>query len=133
MQVFYIDDDADDREVFAEALNSIDKSIVYLNAESGKDAFNMLTAATSLPDIIFVDVNMPTMNGTQFLYEIKNNPLLRHIPVIMYSTSSRPQDIQEYMNLGARQFLMKPGSFHDLCDVLRRILTTLPGDVALQS
>src|SRR6266487_683666 len=90
------DDDADDQQLFKEALNEIDKSIRCLTASSGEEALNKLkTDLKQLPDYIFLDLNMPRMNGLECLVEIKKTNTLKHIPVIIYSTSSAEKDVEE--------------------------------------
>jgi CheY-like chemotaxis protein len=84
-----IDDDTDDWELFSEALAAVDPIIVCHHATGGADAFNRLrNREFSTPDIIFLDINMPVMDGWQFLTQLKSEEALRHIPVIIYSTSS---------------------------------------------
>lgn len=75
-----------------------------------------------MPDFIFVDVNMPVMNGRQFLEKVKSTPILRSIPVIMYSTTSFLQERNEYFRLGAKDVLVKPNAFGEICDLLRNVI-----------
>jgi CheY-like chemotaxis protein len=77
-----------------------------------------------LPDLIFLDMNMPKLNGKQVLREIKKTRSLASIPVIMYSTSFAPRDIEEIKELGAVFYLLKPSRFDDLCASLTKILQT---------
>jgi CheY-like chemotaxis protein len=77
----------------------------------------------SFPDLIFLDLNMPKLNGKQVLREIKSRESLKAIPVIMYSTSFAPRDIEEIGQLGAAFHLLKPSRFDDLCRSLSEILS----------
>jgi CheY-like chemotaxis protein len=123
-RLLIIDDDVEDQEIFLEALKEVDKSVVCYTATSGEDAFKrMETDLVMLPDLIFLDLNMPKLNGKQVLKEIKNNRQFRHIPVIMYSTSFAPRDIDEIKKVGAIHHLLKPSRFDDLCHALTYILT----------
>jgi CheY-like chemotaxis protein len=126
MSILYIDDDEEDREIFKEALRAIDPSIICNAVSDGKQGLNTLEELVVVPDFIFVDVNMPVMNGKQFLKELKKTVRLRSIPVIMYSTTSQPTEIQEYAKLGAYEFLVKPSSFKKVCEVLANIIGKLP-------
>lgn len=74
-------------------------------------------------DVIFSDLNMPRMNGQQFLLEIKKLPELKDIPVIIFSTSSHAHTIQLVKDFGAHEFITKPGLFNELVSTLRRLLT----------
>jgi CheY-like chemotaxis protein len=122
MNILYIDDDAEDRELFKEALYEVDPAIVCYLADDGAKGLNTLEELVMVPDLIFVDVNMPIMNGKQFLKTVKNTIRLRTIPVIMYSTTSQPREMNEYFQLGARDFLVKPSSFSDVCETLKKAI-----------
>src|ERR1700742_4342006 len=88
-----IDDDTDDRELFSEALATVDPVIVCDQATDGAEALDrLIKREISEPDIIFLDINMPVMNGWQFLTKLKSVEKYRHIPVIVYSTSSNQKD-----------------------------------------
>jgi CheY-like chemotaxis protein len=107
-----IDDDTDDRELFTEALASVDPVIVCDQATDGAEALKWLTTnAIDQPDIIFLDINMPVMNGWQFLTRLKKDDVYKHIPVIVYSTSSTLKDKRIADDLGALCFITKPHAF----------------------
>lgn len=123
-QLFLIDDDVEDQEIFMEAIRVVDPSITCQSATSGEQALKELEQGVkAMPDLIFLDLNMPKLNGKQVLREIKNSLLLRSIPVIMYSTSFAPSDIQEMTQLGAAFHLLKPSRFDDLCKSLKVLLS----------
>ncbi len=120
--IFLTDDDPDDRFLFEEALSLADESVRYLFAFDGIDALEQLDSVEmQLPDLIFMDVNMPRMNGIDCLKEIKSSEKLRSIPVVMYSTSSYYQT--ECIEYGAAHYLEKPNDFAQLCDKIKFILT----------
>jgi DNA-binding NtrC family response regulator len=123
MIIFYADDDAEDCELFIEALQHIDPSIKCITAKDGKEALAFLQYTPELPDYIFLDINMPLVNGKKCLIEIKQNQRFAEIPVIMYSTTSDTFEIQEYYKLGAYDFLIKPNNFNVLCDSLDSIFS----------
>lgn len=110
-----VDDDSDDREFFCEALNDIDSSAKCLVAINGDEALKILRSEIEhLPDSIFLDLNMPRMDGRTCLAELKKDAKLRNIPVIIFSTSSHQKDIEETHELGAVYFLTKPSDFKKL-------------------
>jgi CheY-like chemotaxis protein len=121
MTVFYADDDPEDCELFTEALQQIDPELKSIIAKDGKEALAFLEHTRELPHYIFLDINMPLVNGKKCLIEIKKNPRLKNIPVIMYSTTSDTNEIKEYYKLGAHDFLIKPDNFNILCDSLESI------------
>ena len=123
-RLFIIDDDVEDQEIFMEAVMEVDASIQCYSSTSGEEALQQLEQEVMvLPDLIFLDLNMPKLNGKQILKEIKNTNLLKRIPVIMYSTSFAPRDIEEINKLGAAFHLLKPSRFDDLCKSLEAILS----------
>ena len=75
-------------------------------------------AEASLPDIVLLDLNMPQMNGWEVLREIAGDSFLKHIPVIVFTTSDNPQDITECYVLGASGFITKPADIDELFRVI---------------
>ncbi len=121
--LFLADDDIDDQMLFHDAINEIDPSITIETAVNGVEALKKLTGELiTYPDYIFVDLNMPLMNGVQLLREIKKQPSLSHIPVIIYSTSSYEKDMVQTINNGAFYYIIKPFSFQELCDKIKKVL-----------
>lgn len=115
--VFLVEDDADDREFFLNALLGIENISVYDVVENGHDALVALNRNNLHPDIIFMDVNMPVMNGIDCLREIIKNPMTSKIPVVMLSTNS--DQLVMAGQIGARVFLTKPSDPMDLQDQIR--------------
>ncbi len=110
-----VDDDSDDREFFCEAVNELHLSAECLSAASGREALKTLrNGIQSLPDFIFLDLNMPKMDGRTCLAELKKDEKLKNIPVIIFSTSSYQKDIDETCKLGAAYFFPKPADFEKL-------------------
>jgi CheY-like chemotaxis protein len=118
MVILNVDDDPEDREFFCDALKTIDRTVLCLTAGSGIEALSMLQSHLPLPDYIFLDINMPMMDGKTCLRELKTIPELKEIPVIMYSTSTDTKEIRECYRLGADDFLIKPNSFEKLVNDL---------------
>lgn len=119
-----IDDDSEDQEVFRLAVSALNFPVEVSTASSGSEAFEMLNQNT-LPDCIFLDLNMPLMNGKEFLKKIKNIDRLEEIPVMIYSTSKEAKDKTDMIFLGATQFITKPNSVSDLTGILQKELGKL--------
>ena len=120
--LFLADDDNDDAFLFAEILKEINPSIRLITAIDGEDALEKLTTKGALlPDVIFLDLNMPRMDGKECLAALKNDEKLRDIPVIMYTTSSQSRDIEETLQRGAICFITKPSSVKELREILAAI------------
>jgi len=121
MTILNVDDDLEDIEIFCDAVREIDPSIICLVAKSAEEAMKILCSDIELPQIIFLDINMPKIDGNACLRQIKQNRRLEKIPVIMYSTHSRKTDIETYKALNAG-FLVKQNSFNELVTELRKVL-----------
>jgi CheY-like chemotaxis protein len=118
MTILYADDDDDDRDLMFEAFNQIDPSISCLIANDGREALEMLNQNSELPDYIFLDINMPVMDGKKCLQELKKDHRLKNIPVVICSTTKDKNEISQLYNLGASSFIHKPDNFNDLCEAL---------------
>lgn len=122
---FLIDDDPDDQEIFSLALEKITPRVTCEIASDCQEALGMLAPERKfIPDYIFLDLNMPRMNGKQCLKEIRRHPHLNSVPVIMYSTSLIDSDIFELRQLGAMDFLTKPNNISTLSRVLSNFFKT---------
>ncbi|WP_260850246.1 response regulator [Flavobacterium anhuiense] len=119
------DDDEDDRMLFADALQELDVPIELKQAPDGLRLLDMLyQAVLELPEIIFLDINMPGRSGFECLKEIKNaEGGLSGVKVVMLSTSSTPENIEFSYALGADLYAVKPSSFQSLKELLYHILT----------
>jgi CheY-like chemotaxis protein len=122
MTLLYVDDDPDDLDLLYSILMDIDPEIRYVTFQKGKEAMNYLELTKELPDMIFMDINMPVMNGKQCLSEIRKSPRLKHLPVIMYTTSSEEREIKECYKLGATDFLIKPSNIQEFYAGLSAVL-----------
>jgi CheY-like chemotaxis protein len=121
-KIVLIDDDHDDYEIFTMALSETDSSIDCIYYDSAKDALHkLLNSQSSLPDYIFLDLNMPGMNGIQFLEELKRTEMA-HLPVIIYSTTILPPHRQRIEELGVYKSIVKPYSHGELIKILKNIL-----------
>jgi CheY-like chemotaxis protein len=115
-----VDDDLDDHEIFAIALKESKKSIDVVRAYDGAEALARLRDESfDRPDFIFLDLNMPKMDGKQCLEELKKNSALKEIPVVIYSTSSEIRDLIDAQRLGAIAFIVKSASIHELAAALQ--------------
>jgi CheY-like chemotaxis protein len=130
MKILYADDDIDDCELVVEALEKIDPRIECTMVNDGREALRFLTGDDDLPDYIFLDVNMPIMDGKHCLMELKKDDRLKDIPVVIYSTSQNESEIKELYAIGAQEYLRKPNSFNDLCFSLRSIIRKLQSQAA---
>ena len=124
--ILLAEDDADDRELFLEAISLVDPSIKVDTVENGEKLMAHLRAAPLYPDCIFLDLNMPKKNGKECLKEIRANAKTQTIPVIIYTTSLSKKDIDETFDKGASFFIRKPNSFRELTDLLQKSIAAVP-------
>lgn len=111
--ILYVDDDSDDLLIFKDILLDINPSIKYLHARNGKEALALLEELVILPDYIFLDINMPVMDGQAFLSQIRADSRFQRIPVIVYTTSTRSDDKKLFNELGANDYIVKSSTYVD--------------------
>ena len=117
------DDDQDDRDFIKDALKRREYSGGFRCMENGVELLKYLkeTGAT-LPKLILLDLNMPLKDGYQALAEIKQDEVLRSIPVVILTSSSKPEDEPICFNLGAEQFFRKPLSMDEYDELASGLL-----------
>jgi CheY-like chemotaxis protein len=125
--ILMADDDVDDRDLTRDAMkrNQMEGELRWV--EDGEELLDYLNrrgrysepSAAPRPGIILLDLNMPRMGGRDVLREIKADPELRRIPIIVLSTSSAEEDVLSSYELGANCFITKPGTFERLVEVVR--------------
>lgn len=127
LNLFLVDDDEDDVDFFEQTVRAVNPQVYFSSAQNGQQALDRLRSANVVqPDLIFLDLNMPLMDGKQCLKEIKSDPELSAIPVIIYTTSSQSRDIEETMMNGAVCFITKPASLRELQSILYTLMDSLP-------
>jgi FOG: CheY-like receiver len=128
--IFLVDDDEDDQLIFLTVVEKLCPELRCTTAWNGIDAINRLSQIDPLPEIIFLDLNMPLMNGHQFLTEIRKNEKFGNVPIVVLSTSSHLPSQDKALQLGAWHFLTKPSSLSEWEQQLMPILTAKPGIVS---
>lgn len=119
---FLIDDDIDDQEVFEMALQRIDSNYSFSVAHDGVEGLQKLTSDDFVPDFIFLDINMPRMDGMQCLPELRKLKHLKQSRIIMYSTTNDDKVRKASQQLGADEFMVKPSKLTLLVNDLMRII-----------
>ncbi len=133
-----VDDDVDDRFLTQAALRESRLANVVYEAVDGEDALAFLRregtyADAPRPDLILLDLNMPRKDGRETLAEIKADPDLRSIPVVVLTTSKAEEDIFRSYDLGASSFITKPVGFDSFSEIMRDLarywfqIVDLPG------
>ena len=124
-KVMLIDDDEDDREFFLEVLGEIRPGLKCVTARNGREGLELLTGMSDHPDIIFLDLNMPLMDGHQFLVELAKQNNLATIPVIVLTTSSDRNSVRQTQKFGVRSFITKPDKLSVWETTIRRVVENL--------
>ncbi|WP_247235647.1 response regulator [Telluribacter sp. SYSU D00476] len=120
---YLIDDDTDDHYLFAAVLKEVCPALEFSGEANSQYAVEKLQSDSEFtPSYIFLDLNMPNMNGLECLAEIKKIERLKEVPVIIFSTSSFKKDINEAAELGSTQYITKPGSYKELTSVLQQLI-----------
>ncbi len=121
---FLVDDDKDDQEIFSVALENITSAVTLVTADDGHDALQKLRNDIFFrPDYIFLDLNMPRVNGLQCLEEIKRIEHLKQLPIYIYTTSADITYKQKALALGATSVIIKPSHIDDLTRILEGVFS----------
>lgn len=122
--IILADDDADDRQFFTDAFDELKINTKVQTFNDGAELMNYLNSEDAqLPEILFLDLNMPKKNGIECLHEIKANPRFENVAVAIYSTSSSEEHIEETFVSGANIYIKKPNDFNTLKKVLSDVVT----------
>ncbi len=120
------DDDLDDCSFFKDALDDLPLTYTLKTVNDGVQLLNFLdTHFDILPDIIFLDLNMPRKSGIECLSEIKKNDKWKHLPVIIFSTSLDIDIVNLLYQNGAHLYIRKPGEFFNLKKVISEAVTRI--------
>lgn len=123
LRILLADDDEDDRAFFSEAISELKMNNQLKLFEDGKDLMeHLLDPESSLPHILFLDLNMPYKNGLDCLKEIRANERFKEVSVAIYSTSSSEKDIEDTFIEGANIYIKKPNDFSELKRVIKEVL-----------
>lgn len=113
------EDDIDDQNIFQIALQEINPAIHTQFVSNGKELLVLLQ--NTRPDIVFLDLEMPYKNGLECLIEMRNNPELEKIPVVVFSSTTKPSNIQTAYEMGAHLFFIKPPVYTDYLSSIKAI------------
>jgi CheY-like chemotaxis protein len=132
--IVLIDDDSDDFNVLCFILEDI-KANVRISCVSETEGF-IQKLRSDIPDLIFLDLAIPKKCGFECLQELQREPELRAIPVIVYTDSRNPQEIQKAYDLGASLYVQKPSSYSEFVQTMKRTLSLdlkIPQNVTAQT
>lgn len=122
LKILIAEDDNDDKLLIQDALDDIGikfEDTFYVS--DGEELLNKLKIENNLPLLILLDLNMPIKDGRQALKEIKNSDLLKHIPVIIFTTSSSEEDIKISYKFGTNTYFTKPSLYSEMVEIMELI------------
>lgn len=121
--ILLADDDPDDRMFFEDALDELLVRATLHTVSNGMELMKFLeNNAHQLPNVLFLDLNMPSKSGVECLSEIKNHETFSQVPIIIYSTSANPDVMESLYNMGALYYVRKEGDFSNLKSVIGKAL-----------
>lgn len=120
LNILLADDDIDDCQFFKEALEAFELPTNVIAVHDGEQLMQLITLETyQLPDVLFLDLNMPRKNGFECLSEIKNSKRLNRLPVIIFSTSYEQEVVNQLYKNGAQYFIRKPADFEQFKKIVQ--------------
>ena len=123
LNITLADDDEDDRYFFELAFSEARMDIKLKMVQDGQELMQALQSTPELPDIVFLDLNMPRKNGMECLREIRGSSILKELIVIIYSTSNNPSDVEDAFIAGANTYIIKPSDFQQLKKILSNVVS----------
>ncbi len=124
LHILLADDDEDDRTFFKDAIDNVKVKTTVFTVNDGQQLMDYLSRAdVSLPDVIFLDLNMPRKSGMECLEEIRSNSKLKDISIAIYSTSGSEDDIEKTFLKGANIYIRKPNDFEKLKKAIGQVLS----------
>lgn len=116
--IFYADDDLDDLELFRGALREVDDSLVLTTIDNGLALLDLLSSPP-VPRLIFLDLNMPQLDGYEVLRTLRSNRKLKSYPVVIFSTASDPAAVNRTRDMGANLFVPKPHTYNGMKQAIK--------------
>jgi len=124
LHILLADDDDDDRLFFKDAIEEVKVKTVVTMVNDGVELMDYLNKFDiQLPNLVFLDLNMPRKGGMECLKEIRSNNRLKDISIAIYSTSGLEKDIEETFVKGANIYIKKPNDFEELKNILAKVIT----------
>ena len=114
LTIFYTDDDCDDLEFFKEIVLEIDAGYTVITQSNGLELLHALNNPPPTPYVIFLDINMPGINGLDILKKVRESANYKMLPIVMFSTSNDEAIIEKSRQLGASYYMPKSGIFNQL-------------------
>ena len=122
LSILFIEDDIVETMKMNRTISKLEANHNIQEAKNGEEALNILENKDNLPDIILLDLNMPKINGIEFLKILKNDGVLKYIPTIVLTTSSNSKDVLECYRIGIAGYIIKPLKYEEYVCKLSKLL-----------
>ncbi|MBO0936269.1 response regulator [Fibrella sp. HMF5335] len=129
LDILYIEDNIDEADIFKRVISRLPTPPTYKIIMSGTEAIDYLLQqgthqgqSLPMPRLVLVDLNLPGQSGFDVIQQVRANNRTRYMPMVVYSTSDSPKDMRRAFDLGANAYLIKPGSYHEVSDMIRRAI-----------
>lgn len=122
LNILLIEDDMIEIMKFNRTISSLKLKHNIVEANNGEEALQILEKKDELPDIVLLDLNMPKINGIEFLKILKGDDVLKYIPTIILTTSSNQKDLLECYKIGIAGYVLKPLKYEDYVSKIEKLL-----------
>ena len=122
LNILLIEDDAIEIMKFNRVMKSLNMNHKVVEANNGEDAIRILKNDGDIPDIIILDLNMPKLDGKEFLQILKTDEILKYIPSIVLTTSGNLKDVKECYSIGIAGYILKPLKYEDYKERINSLL-----------
>ncbi|KAA9346693.1 response regulator [Larkinella humicola] len=128
LDLLYVEDNPDDADVFGRVMRKMEKTISYKVINVGSEALDYLSAegkyqteTAPLPKLLLLDLDLSEYSGFDIIERARSLSRTRLLPIVVFSTSDNPQDISQSFQLGANAYVVKPGTYQSIGQLLRRL------------
>ncbi|WP_269236480.1 response regulator [Flavobacterium flavigenum] len=122
LNILLIEDDAIEIMKFNRVLANLEQVHKIIEANNGEEALTILKDKVIIPDIIVLDLNMPKINGIEFLGILKADDVLKYIPAIVLTTSNNHKDVLEFYRIGIAGYMLKPLKYEEYVDKIKKMI-----------
>jgi CheY-like chemotaxis protein len=129
LDILYIEDNPDEADIFKRVLSRLSVPPSFTILKNGSEGIDYLLnqgpylgQALPMPRLVLLDLNLPGHSGFDVIQQVRAASRTRYLPIVIYSSSDNPKDMRRAYDLGANAYLVKPGSYHEVSDMMRRAI-----------
>lgn len=129
LDIVYIEDNPDEADIFSRTISRLANPPSFIILTSGTEGIDYLLQqgqytgqGSPMPQLVLIDLKLPGHSGFEVIQQVRATSRTRYLPMVVYSTSDNPDDIRRAYDLGVNAYLIKPGSYHETGDLMRRLV-----------